>query len=86
MVILGLTGSIGMGKSTAAGMFRELRIPVHDSDAEVHRLMMPGGGAVEPVEQAFPDVVAAGGINPGYYSPGDISGHVIRVVRLDSKL
>ena len=63
MVILGLTGSIGMGKSTAAGMFRELRTPVYDSDAEVHRLLMPGGSAVEPVKRAFPGVEADGGIN-----------------------
>ena len=47
----------------AAGMFRELRIPVHDSDAEVHCLLMPGGGAVEPVKQAFPGVAVDGGIN-----------------------
>ena len=62
-MILGLTGSIGMGKSTAAGMFRELRTPVYDSDAEVHRLLMPGGGAVESVRRAFPGVEADGGIN-----------------------
>ncbi len=63
MVILGLTGSIGMGKSTAAAMFRALRVPVYDSDAEVHRLQAPGGGAVEPVEAAFPGVTSDGGID-----------------------
>ncbi len=63
MVILGLTGSIGMGKSTAAEMFRALRVPVYDSDAEVHRLQAPGGGAVEPVEAAFPGVTSDGGID-----------------------
>lgn len=63
MVILGLTGSIGMGKSTAAGMFRALRIPVHDSDAEVHRLLAPAGRAVEAVERAYPGIMADGGID-----------------------
>ena len=58
MVILGLTGSIGMGKSTTAGMFRAHRVPVHDSDAEVHRMLAPGGHAVQPVEAAFPGSAA----------------------------
>ncbi len=63
MIILGLTGSIGMGKSTAAGMFRDLRVPVHDSDAEVHRALAPGGRAVAPVEAAFPGVAVDGGVD-----------------------
>jgi dephospho-CoA kinase len=56
MIVLGLTGSVGMGKSTAAGMLRRLGVPVHDSDAAVHRLMAPKGAAVEAVERAFPGV------------------------------
>lgn len=63
MVILGLTGSIGMGKSTAAEMFRRLGVPVYDSDAEVHRVMAPGGQAVDVVEAAFPGVEVDGGID-----------------------
>ncbi len=56
MKILGLTGSVGMGKTTAARMLRRLGVPVHDADAEVHRLLARGGAAVAPVAQAFPDV------------------------------
>lgn len=63
MVILGLTGSIGMGKSTAAGMFRYLGVPVHDADASVHQLMMPDGAAFEPIVSAFPDVLKDGRID-----------------------
>ena len=61
MFILGLTGSIGMGKSTAAGFFREAGVPVHDSDAVVHRLYE--GEAVGPIEAAFPGVTTDGRID-----------------------
>ena len=63
MFILGLTGSIGMGKSTTANFFREAGVPVHDSDAVVHRLYE--GEAVAPVEAAFPGVAVDGKINRG---------------------
>lgn len=63
MFILGLTGSIGMGKSETAKMFRRLGVPVYDADAAVHRLMAPGGAAVAPVEAAFPGVVKDGAID-----------------------
>jgi dephospho-CoA kinase len=56
VIILGLTGSIGMGKSTAAAMLRRLGVPLFDADAEVHRLLGRGGAAVREVEAAFPGV------------------------------
>src|SRR5215470_12229367 len=61
MLILGLTGSIGMGKSTTANFFREAGVPVHDSDAVVHQLYE--AEAVGPVEAAFPGVTVNGRID-----------------------
>jgi dephospho-CoA kinase len=55
LIIIGLTGSIGMGKTTAANALRRLGIPVHDSDAAVHRLLGPGGAAVAAVAARFPE-------------------------------
>ena len=64
MIVLGLTGSIGMGKSTAAAMLRRLGVPVFDADLVVHRLLAPKGAAVSPVSATFPGVEAqAGGID-----------------------
>lgn len=57
MVIAGLTGSIGMGKSNAALALRQLGVPVHDADAAVHKLLGPGGRAVRKVAAIFPEVL-----------------------------
>jgi dephospho-CoA kinase len=61
--IVGLTGSIGMGKSTTARLFRELGARVYDADAAVHHIYSPGGAAVGPVAEAFPGVVTDGAID-----------------------
>jgi dephospho-CoA kinase len=58
MKVIGLTGGIGMGKSTAAAVFRRARLPVFDADAAVHRLQAPGGAALDAIEAAFPGTVA----------------------------
>src|SRR3954447_5663389 len=63
MQIIGLTGGIGMGKSTAAAAFRRARIPVFDADAAVHALQAPGGRAVRAVERAFPGTVRDGAVD-----------------------
>ena len=63
MKVIGLTGSIGMGKSNAARLLRSMGVPVHDADAAVHRAMGPQGQAVPAVEAAFPGVVYDGAVD-----------------------
>lgn len=61
--ILGLTGSIGMGKSTVAAMLRELGVPVFDADAAVHELQGPDGALLPMIEAAFPGTTGPGGVD-----------------------
>lgn len=63
MIVLGLTGSIGMGKSTATACLRRMRIPVFDADAAVHRLQGRGGRAVGPIGVAFPGTLRDGRVD-----------------------
>jgi len=63
MLLIGLTGSIGMGKSETAKMFARLGVPVYDADAAVHALYAPGGAAVKPLGEAFPGVVKDGAVD-----------------------
>lgn len=61
--ILGLTGSIGMGKSAVAAMLRGLGVPVFDADAAVHELQGPGGACLGPIERAFPGTTGPQGVD-----------------------
>src|SRR5580765_8243757 len=61
--LIGLTGSIGMGKTETARMFAGLGIPAYDADAAVHRLYEPGGAAVPEIAKAFPGCVMNGGVD-----------------------
>lgn len=81
MIVLGLTGSIGMGKSTTAGMFRALGVPVHDSDAAVHRLY--AGRAAPLIEREFPGVTENGIVNRMLLS-GKVLGNAEAMKRLEA--
>jgi dephospho-CoA kinase len=61
--IIGLTGGIGMGKSTAAAAFRRAGIPVFDADAAVHKVQAKGGRAIRPIEAAFPGTIKNGAVD-----------------------
>ena len=83
MIVIGLTGSIGMGKSTTAAMFAEAGVPVYDADAEVHRLQGRGGAAVAAIEAAFPGVVKDGAVDRTALG-GQVLGHPERLKQLES--
>jgi dephospho-CoA kinase len=86
MIRLGLTGSIGMGKSTTAGLFRLLGVPVYDADRAVHRLLAPGGAGVSPILAAFPDAGdSAGGIDRQALG-GLVFAHPAALYRLEAIL
>ena len=63
MIVVGLTGSIGMGKSATLAAFADLGVPVWDADAAVHRLYGPGGAGVAPVRALAPDAVGTQGVD-----------------------
>jgi dephospho-CoA kinase len=65
MIVLGLTGSIGMGKSTVSRMFAAEGVPVFDADAVVHRLQGPDGALVAEIESHFPGTTGPEGVNRG---------------------
>ncbi len=81
MLVIGLTGSIGMGKSAAAQHFRNLGVPVCDADAEVHRLYE--GEAVPAIETAFPQAVRAGKVDRALLAQ-EVAGSPEKLKKLES--
>jgi dephospho-CoA kinase len=81
MFILGLTGSVGMGKSATARLFSEFGVPVHDADAVVHRLYE--GEAVDAIEHAFPGTVRDGKVDRGKLA-GDVLNDPAALARLEN--
>lgn len=83
MIVIGLTGSIGMGKSTTAGLFADEGVPVFDADAAVAALYAPGGAAVKPLGEAFPDVIRDGAVDRDALS-AHLKAHPQDFARLES--
>ena len=82
MKTIGLTGSIGMGKSTVAAMFAEMGVPVFDADAAVHRLQGPGGRLLPAIEAAFPGSTGAAGVDRAVLGPM-VLGDAAALARLE---
>lgn len=81
--VLGLTGSIGMGKSTVAGMFESLGVPVFDADAIVRRLQGPSGALVASIESAFPGTTGPSGVERGKLGQA-VFGDAAALARLEA--
>ncbi len=81
--ILGLTGSIGMGKSAVAAMFHGLNVPVFDADAAVHELQGPGGALLGAIEEAFPGTTGDGGVDRQKLG-GAVFGDPVALKRLEA--
>ncbi|KQP20173.1 dephospho-CoA kinase [Methylobacterium sp. Leaf100] len=82
-LVLGLTGSIGMGKSATAAMFSARGVPVHDADAAVHALYAPGGAAAHAIAGEFPGVLAPDGSVDRERLRGEVLGHPERLAALE---
>lgn len=83
MITIGLTGSIGMGKSTVAAMFADAGVPVFDADAAVHRLQGPAGRIVAAIEAAFPSTTGPAGVDRT--ALGEVVlGHPLALRRLEA--
>jgi dephospho-CoA kinase len=82
MIILGLTGSIGMGKSETARMFQRLDVPVYDSDAAVHALYAAGGAAVRPIGEMFADAIVNDAVDRQILG-AHVLGHPDRLKQLE---
>jgi dephospho-CoA kinase len=81
--ILGLTGSIGMGKSTVADMFEARGVPVFDADAEVRRMQGPGGELLEVIERAFPGTTGNSGVDRARLGAA-VFGNAAELARLEA--
>lgn len=81
--IMGLTGSIGMGKSTVAAMLQNLGVPVFDADATVHALQGPGGALVPAIEAAFPGTTGPQGVDRAKLGNA-VFGDPARLARLEA--
>lgn len=82
-LIIGLTGSIGMGKSTVAQMLADLGVPVFDADAEVHRLQGPGGVLLAQIEAAFPGSTGPQGVDRAFLG-AQVFGDDAALARLEA--